>query len=244
MDKNDGKKSGKRRRPIFRRHSANGGLSGGASRWKPPPFTPRRDYNYKAEQKHFPKEEKSHWNGRVQVWTEPQKPRQEKVIKYEVDTDKLLNEFARGNKEALNEIAEKLQEATAQDNQEKNDEQYLQKLNSTEKTEASNQESNQSEEPTEHSIKETETIEPEEKTEPIEEGTELTEPVEQNEPQETPQVSENIEQEDPLDAPELVYMSPSFWEQLESEMSEELEQLEPEEELEVSEESEPFSEGY
>ncbi|MGD0210995.1 MAG: hypothetical protein ABSC14_08435, partial [Desulfomonilia bacterium] len=39
-------------------------------------------------------------------------------------------------------------------------------------------------------------------------------------------------QENLLDAPELIFMSPSFWESLESELSEELEQLEPEEDLE------------
>ena len=41
-------------------------------------------------------------------------------------------------------------------------------------------------------------------------------------------------------------MNPSFWEQLESEMSDELEHLEPEEEFEIPpEESEPVNEeGY
>jgi hypothetical protein len=278
MDKKQRKKSGrfKPRRPTLKR-LGNGGMSGGGSRWtRPPPFTPRRDYGYKPEQKYTPKEEKSHWNGKVQMWTEPQKPRQEKIVRYEVDTDKLLNELARGNKETINEIAEKIIEAKsendsenketqAETNPQESDKENLQKLDSSEKTDKESNipeaEPDKVEESLESLDKETETNKEgdqgeaaEEKTEASEEKTDITEPVEQTEnaaqenqemPQDTETEPETNPQEDPLDAPELVYMSPSFWEQLESEMSDELEQLEPEENLETpQEEGEPFSEGY
>jgi len=279
MDKNKKKKSGRRKvkRPTFRKPSVNGGILGGGSRWtRTPPFMPRRDYRYNNEQKHIPKQEKSHWNGRVQMWTEPQKPRQEKIVKYEVDTDKLLNELARGNKETLNEIAEKIIEAKSEydsenketqteTNPQESDKENLQKLDSSEKTDKESDipeaEPDKAEESSEPLDKETGTNKEddqgeatEEKAEASEEKTDLTEPVEQTENiaqenQETPQDTETEPeanpQEDPFDAPELVYMNPTFWEQLESEMSDELEHLEPEEDFEISpEESEPIEEGY
>jgi len=264
MDKNKKRKSGRRKvkRPTFRKRSVNGGMLGGGSyRPRPPPIVPRRDYSYRTEQKRFPKEEKSHWNGRVQMWTEPQKPRQEKFVKYEVDTDKLLRELARGNKETLNEIAEKLKEEKAETSAEEKDAENLQKTNSSEKTEddISETEPNKSDESLERSVEETETNievkeDPEEETETSDEAKgDQSETVEKAEvTQENQEMPQDIEtepeanpQEDPLDAPELVYMNPSFWEQLESEMSDELEQLEPEEDFEIQpEESEPLSEGY
>jgi len=265
MDKNKKKKSGRRKakRPIFRKHSVNGGVMGGASRWRPPPLMPRRDYSKRTEQRHFPREEKSHWNGRVQMWTEPQKPRREKIVKYEVDTDKLLRELARGNKEALNEIAEKLKEEKAETNTEEKDAENLQKKDSPEKIEAdsSDAEPDKSDESLERLPEETETNKDTNRDEVTEEKTETsdeakgdqTETVEKAEvtqenqemPQDIESETETNPKEEPLDSPELVYMSPSFWEQLESEMSDELEQMEPEENLEISqEESEPLSEGY
>jgi hypothetical protein len=64
-------------------------------------------------------------------------------------------------------------------------------------------------------------------------------------PQDIESETESSQQESLFDDPALVYMSPSFWEQLESELSDELEELEPEEDFEISpEESEPVSEGY
>lgn len=232
----------KNKRPKIRRPSCHGGPSGGSSlRPRPPPNTPRRDYNYKTEQKAQPKEEKSHWNGKVETWTEPQKPRQEKIIKYEVNTDKLLNDLARENKETLNEITERIREANAEPKPEQSDAVDLQKLDSSEKTESTtNPEPNEKDEPLEASQEKAEqTPEPEEETE--------IQPENNNDQQEA---SHEIEpeaetQENPLDAPELIYMSPSFWDKLESELSDELEQLEPQEELEIPEEGEPINEeGY
>lgn len=107
MDKDKKKKRGKTRRLRLKRSSGLGGLRGGAPRWMPPQNPFRRTYE-KAEQKQPPKEERSHWNGKVETWTEPQKPKQEKVIKYEVDTDELLKELAIENKKTMDEIAARL----------------------------------------------------------------------------------------------------------------------------------------
>ena len=243
MDEYRRKKSSKNRikRPSIRRPSGHGGPSGGSSlEPRPPPNTPRRDYNYKTEQKAQPKEEKSHWNGKVEVWTEPQKPRQEKIIKYEVDTDKLLNDLARENKETLNEITERLQEANTETNPEQSDAENPQKSDSPEKTVSSAEPEPNKDEPLEASEEKTEkTTEPEEAEPQPENGS-----YQQEASQEIEQEAEN--QENPLDAPELIYMSPSFWDKLESELSDELEQLEPQEELEIPpEEGEPINEeGY
>jgi hypothetical protein len=99
----------KDKRPTHKKPLGNGGMLGGGIYRSLPPPAPRRDYGYKNERNNPPKEERTHWNGKVEVWTEPQKPRQEKIVKYEVDTDKLLRELSRGNKDALNEIAERLE---------------------------------------------------------------------------------------------------------------------------------------
>ena len=264
MDKDKKKKSGrcKVKRQTFRKRSVNGGMLGGGRPWMPPPLVPRRDYSYRTEQRRFPREEKSHWNGRVQMWTEPQKPRQEKIVKYEVDTDKLLRELAKGNKEALNEIAEKLKEEKTEISTEEKDAENSQKTDPSEKieTDSFKKEPDKSDESPETLNEETEADEEnsegevaEEKTETSDEAKgEQTETVEKEVTQKNQEMPQDIEtepeanpQENPLDAPELVYMNPSFWEQLESEMSDELEQLEPEEDFEISpEESEPIEEGY
>jgi hypothetical protein len=176
----------------------------------------------------------------VEVWTEPQKPRQEKIIKYEVDTDKLLNDLARENKETLNEITERLQEANTETNPEQSDAENPQKSDSPEKTVSSAEPEPNKDEPLEASEEKTEkTTEPEEAEPQPENGS-----YQQEASQEIEQEAEN--QENPLDAPELIYMSPSFWDKLESELSDELEQLEPQEELEIPpEEGEPINEeGY
>jgi hypothetical protein len=267
MDENKRKKSRnyKGKRPSYKKRIINGGMLGGGSyRPRPPPFAPRRDYRYNNEQKHIPKQEKSHWNGKVEIWTEPQKPRQEKIVKYEVDTDKLLRELAKGNKDALNEIAEKLEREIQSEPTDKTE-----TLNKTDDAEKSTDEpeANEVSEETEQEARKQTDESPEQaetdlqnenlKSEKSENETEAhadteAEPQPENandESQEIPQdiesETESSQQENPLDAPELVYMNPSFWEQLESEMSDELEQLEPEEDFEISpEESEPISEGY
>jgi hypothetical protein len=266
MDKNRKKKSGRRKvkRPTFRNRLVNGGMLGGASyRPKPPLIVPRRDLRYNNEQKRIPKQEKSHWNGKVEIWTEPQKSRQQKIVKYEVDTDKLLRELAKGNKDALNEITERIEKEmksepaeetepqkktdTAEKTTDEFDENEVSEKNETETAKQTNENSEraetdmQNEESTEKSENETEANEDTE-----------AEPQQENTNHESQEISQDIEsetessqQEDPLDAPELVYMNPSFWDQLESEMSDELEQLEPEEDFEIPpEESEPIEEGY
>jgi hypothetical protein len=165
----------------------------------------RRAYNYKAEPKPLPKEKKSNWNGKVEVWTEPQKPKQEKIIKYEVDTDKLLDEIADENKKTISEIAEKL---NAEPSREQSDEEDLQKLDSTEVEET-------------QSIDEAEI--PDQDQELETDGTEEadTESIEQQmDPEEL-----QIETKDTMDDP--TFTDPAFWERLENELSDELEQIEP-----------------
>lgn len=265
MDENKRKKSRnyKGKRPPYKKRIINGGMLGGRNyRPKPPPFASRRDYRYNNEQKHIPRQEKSHWNGKVEIWKEPQKPRQEKIVKYEVDTDKLLRELAKGNKDALNEIAEKLEREIKSEPTEETDDQkktdYIEK--STDET--ANEVSEKPELEKEPNDEKSEQIETDmqdedlqaEKTENETQANEDTEvePQPENTSHESQEISQDIEseaesdvQEDPLNAPELVYMNPSFWEQLESEMSDELEQLEPEEDFEISpEESELIEEGY
>ena len=222
----------KNKRPAYRRTSGFGSTGGGGSyRQRPPPYMPRRDYSYKTEQKNAPKEERSHWNGKVEVWTEPQKPRQEKVIKYEVDTDKLLNELARRNKENLDEITEKLERETKEEpNPEKSDSEITQSDNSeTTDRESGTHEHSEVNESVEDSDTKTETNTDSIEAEPESEIDEHQE-TSQDESPEPEQPSE-----DPLDDPLLIFMEPSFWEQLENELSDELEQLEPEEEAEYVE---------
>jgi hypothetical protein len=267
MDEHKRKKSRnyKGKRPSYRKRLINGGMLGGANyRPRPPPFAPRRNDGHNTEQKHIPKQEKSHWNGKVELWTEPQKPRQEKIVKYEVDTDKLLLELAKGNKEALNEIAEKLEreiksEPTEETETPKKTDDAEKSTDETKTSEVSEETEREAGKQTNESPDQVETDPQNEnvKSEKSENETEAHEDAEaepqpenanvesQEKPQDTETEPESKPQEDPLDAPELVYMSPSFWEQLESELSDELEQLEPEEDFEISpEESESASEGY
>lgn len=205
------------------RPSGHGGPSGGSPRRTlPPPNMLRRAYNYKAEPKPAPTEKKSNWNGKVEVWTEPQKPRQEKVIKYEVNTDELINELAIENKKTISEIAEKLN-ANAEPSSEQSDENDLQKLDSTE---------SEAEPIDEAEIPDQEELETD-GAEPIEQEVsfelEQTNEIESIEQQIDPQELQ-IEAEDAMDDP--TFADPAFWEQLESGLSEELEQLEQEEDLE------------
>lgn len=73
------------------------------------PFSIRRDYQSHREQKNVPRQERTHWNGRVVVWTEPQKPRQERFVKYEVNTEKLLRDLEKGNEKILDKMAEQIE---------------------------------------------------------------------------------------------------------------------------------------
>jgi hypothetical protein len=268
MDEYKRKKSRnyKGKRPSYKKRIINGGMLGGGNyRPRPPPFAPRRNYGHNTEQKHIPKQEKSHWNGKVEMWTEPQKPRQEKIVKYEVDTDKLLRELAKGNKDALNEIAEKLEreiklEPTEETETPKKADNAEKSTDESEASEVSEETEREARKQTDESPDQGETDPQNEnlKSEKSENETEAHEDAEaepqpenandenQEMPQDIESESEQIHQEDPLDDPALVYMSPSFWEQLESELSDEREQLEPEEDFEISpEESEPVSEeGY
>lgn len=266
MDEYKRKKSRnhKGKRSSYKKRIINGGMLGGRNyRPKPPSFAPRRDSRYNNEQKHISKQEKSHWNGKVEMWTEPQKPRQEKIVKYEVDTDKLLRELAKGNKDALNEIAEKLErevksEPTEETEIPKKTDVAERSTDETKTSEVSEETEQEPREQTNENPDQAETDLQNEnlKSEKPENETETQEDIEaepqsenvNDENQETPEESESeqIHQEDTLDDPALVYMNPSFWEQLESELSDELEQLEPEEDFEISpEEDEPISEeGY
>ena len=264
MDYNKKKKTNKNKskRPGFNRKplSSIGIRNSGNLRPKPLPRAPPKDFGYNTQQKHIPKQEKSHWNGRVEMWTEPQKPRQEKVVKYEVDTDKLLRELAKGNKDALNEITEKLEREIKSEPSEETETQKKTDVaeKSTEDSEASEvseeteqkekKQTNESSEQAETDLQ-NENTKAEQSEDDAQDKEAETQPDDVNESQEMPQDTEsepeNSQQEDPLDAPELVYMNPSFWEQLESEMSDELEQIETEEDLEIApKESEPIEEGY
>jgi hypothetical protein len=266
MDENKRKKSRnyKGKRPSYKKRIINGGMLGGGNYRPRPPPAPRRNYGHNTEQKHIPKQEKSHWNGKVEMWTEPQKPRQEKIVKYEVDTDKLLRELANGNKDALNEIADKLEreiksEPTGETETPKKTDDAERSSDESEASEVSKETERETRKQTNDSPEQAETDSQNEnlKSERIENETEAHEDAEaepqpenaNDESQEMPQdiesETESSQQESLLDDPALVYMSPSFWEQLESELSDELEQLEPEEDFEISpEESEPVSEGY
>jgi hypothetical protein len=266
MDEHERKKSRKYKgkRPTQRKLPANGGMLGGGIYRSLPPPAPRRDYGYKSERNNTPKEERTHWNGKAETWTEPQKPRQEKIVKYEVDTDKLLRELAKGNKDALNEITEKLEREIKSESTEETE--TPKKIDDAEKStdesanEVSEETNLEARKQTDESTEQAETDlqnenlkaeKSENETEAHEDTVAGPQPENVNDgsqeiPQDTEPETENDQQEDPLDAPELVYMNPSFWEQLESEMSDELEKLGPEGELEVPpEESEPFDEeGY
>jgi hypothetical protein len=261
LDYNKKKKSrkNKSKRPSFNRTRLNSIVIKGNANLKPAPFPrpPRRDFGHNTQQ-HIPKEEKSHWNGKVEMWTEPQKQRQEKVVKYEVDTDKLLRELADANKDALNEIAEKLEKEIKSESS--NETEIQKKTDGGEKStaksasEVSEETEREEKKQTDESPEQAETDMQNEKieTEKSEDETEdkEAEPQSENVNDESQEAEQDAEpedgqQEDPLDAPELVYMKPSFWEQLESEMADELEQMEPEEDLETPpEESEPIEEGY
>jgi hypothetical protein len=168
----------------------------------------RRTYNDKAEPKPAPKEEKSHWNDKVEVWTEPQKPKQEKIVKYEVDTGKLLDEIANENKKTIGEIADKF---NAEPSREQNDETDPQKKDLLDKAEAETEPLEESEMPQEEPDPGTVA---QEASADLEQANE-TESIEQMDPEEI---------EDNLDDP--TFTDPAFWEQLESELSEELEQEE------------------
>jgi Skp family chaperone for outer membrane proteins len=250
MDEYKRKKSRnyKGKRPSYKKPIINGGMLGGGNyRPRPPPFAPRRNYGYNTEQKHIPKQEKSHWNGKVEMWTEPQKPRQEKIVKYEVDTDKLLRELAKGNKDALNEIAEKLEREIKSEPTEETETQK--KTDDAEKSTEEPEASEVSEETERKARKQTDESPDQAETDPQNENAEPQPENANDESQEMPQhiesETESSLQESLLDDPAFVYMNPSFWEQLESELSDELEQLEPEEDLEIlPEEGEPVSEGY
>lgn len=214
------------------------------------PTVPRRDSSHFNESRFRPpRPERPHWSGKAEIWTEPQRPRQNKTVRYEVDTDKLLRELDKGNRETLEEIAERLerQAKAEQDSENKETETHQ---------ETDHPETITKEETKEEPSKQIEPSETEEETtEPNTEAKEESDTQEQpeNADHENQEISQDVEsppetnpQEDMLDAPELVYMNPAFWEQLESDLEADLEQFEPEEDFEIPpEENEPINEeGY
>jgi len=185
--------------------------SGGGRSYQPsnrlPPYPIKQNNSYTDNKFMPPKHERHPYgNGRNETWTEPQKPREYKTIKYEVDTDKLLSELSRGNKETLEEITERLREENSSKTEEITDE-ILEPNESKENT-----------------------IDPTE-TEATKDLPELT--------------KEELEKEDHdiLDDPEMKYMSPSFWEDLEAELGDDI-GLEPERPIENTLPDEEPTEGY
>ncbi|MCW4010022.1 MAG: hypothetical protein NWF05_05325 [Candidatus Bathyarchaeota archaeon] len=215
----DDKKKRRRKRRSILRKPRLGGVRGGSSyRPRPPPIRLRRIDNYRKEPKPAPKEEKSHWNGKVEVWTEPQKPKQEKVIKYEVDTGELLSELAAENKKTIDEIAERLNAETSPEPSHADNLEKMDVLGTDKEIEPSEETLDISEE------SETEEVDmPEAEQEGSSELEETQEPIEPISEQADPEELA-IEAEDKMDDP--VFTEPSFWEQLESELADEIEQEE------------------
>lgn len=114
------KRKRRKSRPKRLKRSSGGRSIGRPYRPKIRPYkrnkTPR---NIKPTNK--PKPQRRIQSGKVQPWTEPTKPRSKKVVRYEVDTTRLINDLTESNKETLNELTkviEKELDALLQNKQE------------------------------------------------------------------------------------------------------------------------------
>lgn len=216
------------RHPSARRLPIISGVRGGGKyRGLPPRYPIRYDYGYNKE-KTGPKEEKSRWNGKVEIWAQPQLPKRDKIVKYEVDTDKLLKELAKGNKEIITEISEKLSDAKIEKDAEQSIEDKPEETDYSKETE-----------------KTSETEPEEEQNDPEEDKPQIEEdPAEDIEQTEALLDMEAESEEIPPEPTETFYANPTFWEQLESKLSSELE-IDPQENPELLiEEGEPaYEEG-
>lgn len=248
-NKEEKKKRKKGRLSPLNRIRRFGMIAGGGAQPYRPTLNPR-NLSYEkssSRQSSPPREERAHWDGRVHVWTEPQKPRQEKVVKYEVNTEKLLNDLERNNEDLLNKAAKQIEDAIEQAKNveailasEKSDDEpktsepdsetNLQKVSENDKETMPSSDVGMDESELENLLNELKNgeaaIEPDKETVESQEA-EHEEHAETNTNEVEPTPTE-AEQSDILDDPELILMSPSFWEELEDSL-EDAEQVEPEE---------------
>lgn len=98
-------------KPRLGRGGSGGGRSGSITKMRKTP------YNYPKPSKPTikPKQEKTYGTGKVEPWTEPTKQKVRKIVKHEVDSEKLLKELENGIEETLDKLGERLQDEIKQE---------------------------------------------------------------------------------------------------------------------------------
>lgn len=244
------KKSRRLRKPRFGAAEPKGRASRPSSNAR---IIPQR-YSYPKTPKVKPKTESTHWNGKVDVWTKPILPKKEKVVKYEVDTEKLLEALEKENEDAINKLAEQIEQdienmqPPEQEEPESGAEAKVE--NDNDITSAPSTE--ESEDIAETELPESDDPDIQELLDATDEDAEtsdyettLDESVEDDRAIEATEALQDIEAEQAANEPdsesefgaELVLFNPDFWREIGNDLWDDIEQVEPEAEYAPAEEA-------
>jgi hypothetical protein len=113
-DENDEKKRKLTRllRKLLRKSRprlGRGGSGGGRTRRIQKMRKTSHKYSPPKKPKEKPRPKKTHGTGKVEPWIEPAKQKIRKIVKHEVDSEKLLKELENGIEETLDKLAERIE---------------------------------------------------------------------------------------------------------------------------------------
>ena len=220
--------------------------------------TKKRFYSYPKTPRVKPKTESTHWNGKVDVWSKPTLPKKEKVVKYEVDTEKLLEALEKKDEDAINKLAEQIEQdienmqSTEQEEQESGAEAKVENDNVITSAPPTEEES---ESVSEIELPESDDSDIEELLDATEEDVEISdykstldESGEEEINAEVMEELQDIEPEQTANEPngesdfdaELVLFNPDFWKEIGNDLWEDIEQVAPEVEYAPADEEAPM----
>lgn len=252
MDDEEEKKRKSRKRPSKKRMMPRFNATGGGILRQTPNYRiPYNNQRHAERQEVKTKVREDRWNGNSEIWSKPILPKQDKIVKQEIDTKKLLEELAEENEETLNKLSEQVEKSIeslkpldAEDD-----------LGAEAKVNENSYPSAPEEEPDVPEKIENEAFEPddteleellddyneveatnEQEQSPLEITDEIA--IEDNEPLEDLEASQMAEDESVDFGSELVLFNPNFWREIGYDLWSQLEQPEPEIEAEIMQESE------
>jgi len=249
MDEEEKKKRKRRKnlKKLHRKLRPRLHLGGSLNRRLRPRITPYNSQRF-IKPKDKPKTEKTHWNGKVEPWTEPEKQKIRKIVKHEVDTEKLFKDLETENEKTLNKLAERIEESISNIQQLKVEEKepevvaeakvksdnIMTSAQTTDEEVANNELLDSDELNIEEILNEPEENIEDEST-PMDETTEdfeITE-IEDLEPEQT--ITDEPDSSD--FGSELILFNPDFWQEMENDLWGDFEQIEPEAEYAPTEEA-------
>lgn len=230
-DEEEEKKRKRRKllKKLLRKTKPRLGTTGSRGRAYRPKLKPRMKLNkpsrsIKPEVK--PKKEKTYKHGKVEPWTEPQKPKIRKIVKHQVDTEKLFKDLEKENEETLNKLAERIEEGI-NDIQQQKIEAEEPEVGAEAKVESENV------------ITSAQMADEEESgDEPLDSDESAIEEVKNEAEENTEDENNLVDEPDSSDfGSEILQLNPDFWQDIGNDLWSEFEQIEPEAEYAPPEEA-------